>query len=147
MFSMFLNQPELVKSASFCVSGQLFQVGRGCVSCFRCCASGVFRVSAFGGGCIFCVSGVKSARIGQNPLVSVFQLFQVGRGCVSCFRFCVGAVFRVSGFRGKLCFVFRVLQAETLSGVDLQDGSGSKQLGSGRLGSGRWGSRRWGSGP
>ena len=71
-----------------------------------------------GGGCIFCVSGVKSARIGKNPLVSVFQLFQVGRGCVSCFRFCVGAVFRVSGFRGKLCFVFRVLQAETLSGVE-----------------------------
>ena len=78
----------------------------------------MFRVSAFGGCCIFCVSGVKSARIGQNPLVSVFQLFQVRRGCVLCFRFCVGAVFRVSGFRGKLCFVFRVLQAETLSGVE-----------------------------
>ena len=59
-FSVFLNQPESAKSVSFCVSGQLFQVGRSCVLCFRCCVSGVFRVSAFGGGCIFCVSGVKS---------------------------------------------------------------------------------------
>ena len=79
-----------------------------CVSCF----------SFWGGGVYFLCFWCKIARIGKNPLVSVFQLFQVGRGCVSCFRFCVGAVFRVSGFRGKLCFVFRVLQAETLSGVE-----------------------------
>ena len=92
-----------------------------CVSCF-----------SFWGRLYFLCFWFKIARIGKNPLVSVFQLFQVGRGCVSCFRFCVGAVFRVSGFRGKLCFVFRVLQAETLSGVECASSKAEARTAMGR---------------